>query len=93
MAPKMTKCTCSEKAKHLSLDSFSLSQQNCLKYTFLSHSSRKKSTFLLYHFRNICYGYSLEAPRRGASNGYPQYMFPRKYKKIFIHLIYVEAEI
>ena len=24
---------------------------------------------------NICCGYSLEAPRRGASNEYPQHMF------------------
>ena len=24
---------------------------------------------------NICFGYSLEAPRRGASNEYPKHMF------------------
>ena len=36
--------------------------------------------FLLLH-ENICYGYSLEAPRRGASNEYPQHMFSWRNKK------------
>ena len=30
---------------------------------------------------NICCGYSLEAPRRGASNEYPQHMFSSRNKK------------
>ena len=30
---------------------------------------------------NICCGYSLEAPRRGASNEYPQHMFLLRNKK------------
>ena len=30
---------------------------------------------------NICCGYSLEAPRRGASNEYPQHMFLSRNKK------------
>ena len=30
---------------------------------------------------NICCGYSLEAPRRGASNEYPQHMFVLGNKK------------
>ena len=29
----------------------------------------------LFHHKNICCGYSLEAPHRGASNEYPQHMF------------------
>ena len=33
-----------------------------------------KEVFLFLH-KNICCGYSLEAPRRGASNEYPQHMF------------------
>ena len=31
--------------------------------------------FFLFLDENICYGYSLKAPRRGASNEYPQHMF------------------
>ena len=31
--------------------------------------------FFLFLYKNICYGYSLEAPHRGASNEYPQHMF------------------
>ena len=31
--------------------------------------------FFLFLDENICCGYSLEAPRRGASNEYPQHMF------------------
>ena len=30
---------------------------------------------------NICCGYSLEAPRRGASNEYPQHMYSLRNKK------------
>ena len=30
---------------------------------------------------NICSGYSLEAPRRGPSNEYPQHMFSSRNKK------------
>ena len=36
--------------------------------------------FLFLH-ENICCGYSLEAPRRGASNEYPQHMFTWRNKK------------
>ena len=36
--------------------------------------------FLFLH-ENICCGYSLEAPRRGASNEYPQHMFLLRNKK------------
>ena len=35
--------------------------------------------FFLHEF--ICSGYSLEAPRRGASNEYPQQMLYREIKK------------
>ena len=31
--------------------------------------------------KNICYGYSLEAPRRGASNEYPKHVFLCRDKK------------
>ena len=31
--------------------------------------------FFLFLHKKICCGYSLEAPRRGASNEYPQHMF------------------
>ena len=37
--------------------------------------------FFLFHHENICCGYSLEAPRRGASNEYPQHMFSWRNKK------------
>ena len=37
-------------------------------------------SFLFLH-ENVCCGYSLEAPRRGASNEYPQHMFPWRNKK------------
>ena len=37
-------------------------------------------SFLFLH-ENICCGYSLEAPCRGASNEYPQYMFLWRNKK------------
>ena len=34
--------------------------------------------------KNICCGYSLEAPRRGASNEYPQHMYSPRNKKNFM---------
>ena len=37
-------------------------------------------SFLFLH-ENICFGYSLEVPLRGASNGYPQHMV-REIRKI-----------
>ena len=37
--------------------------------------------FFLFLDENICCGYSLEAPRRGASNEYPQHMFLLRNKK------------
>ena len=37
--------------------------------------------FFLFLNENICCGYSLEAPRRGASNEYPQHMFLLRNKK------------
>ena len=38
--------------------------------------------FFLFLDENIYCGYSLEAPCRGASNEYPQYMFSLRRKKI-----------
>ena len=46
--------------------------------------------FLFLH-KNIHYGYSLEAPHRGASNEYPQCMFSWKNKKN-INTFLVEKE-
>ena len=40
-------------------------------------------SFLFLH-ENICCGYSLEAPHRGASNEYPQHMFSWRNKKSII---------
>ena len=37
--------------------------------------------------QNIDWGYSLEPPRRGGSNEYPQSMFEQKYEKISEFLI------
>ena len=37
--------------------------------------------FFLFLDENICCGYSLEAPQRGASNEYPQYMLSLRNKK------------
>ena len=40
--------------------------------------------FFLFLHKNICYGYSLEGPQRGASNEYPQHMFLWRNKKNII---------
>ena len=42
---------------------------------------RKRLISFLFLDENICCGYSLEAPRRGASNEYPQHMFSSRNKK------------
>ena len=42
---------------------------------------RKLLIFILFLNKNICCGYSLEAPHRGASNEYPQHMFLSRNKK------------
>ena len=34
--------------------------------------------FFLFLHKNICCGYSLEAPHQGASNEYPQHIFMEK---------------
>ena len=41
--------------------------------------------FLFLHKTIVC-GYSLEAPRRGASNEYPQHMFNGELEKIIPEL-------
>ena len=48
--------------------------------------NQKVSIFFLFLDKNICCGYSLEAPRWGASNKYPQHMFLSRNKKT-IYLI------
>ena len=50
----------------------------CLKDAFFNP---KVLIFFLFSHKNICCGYSLEAPQRGASNEYPQHMFLRRNKK------------
>ena len=42
----------------------------------------KNSDIFLISAQNIDCGYSLEPPRRGGSNEYPQYMFSSKMRKI-----------
>ena len=44
------------------------------------HSSRK-DTFTAKKYRYICYGYSLQVPRQGTSNEFPQQMFSGRNKK------------
>ena len=43
--------------------------------------------FFLFLLQNIDCGYSLEPPRRGGSNVYPQSMFGAKIRKISIFLL------
>ena len=43
--------------------------------------STKKYLFFLFLGKNICCGYSVQAPRQGASNEYPQHMFSSRNKK------------
>ena len=40
-----------------------------------------RKLFFLFLHENVCCGYSLEVPRRGASNEYPQHMFSCRIKK------------
>ena len=44
-------------------------------------SDKKKMIFFIFLLKNIDCGYSLEPPRRGGSNKYPQSMFLSKNKK------------
>ena len=44
----------------------------------LDKSGYQVNIFFLFLNENICCGYSLEAPRRGASNEYPQHVFIKK---------------
>ena len=62
-------------------------QSTCNTWAFALHSyiigldKGIRSIFFLFLHKNICCGYSLEAPRRGASNEYPQHMFSWRNKK------------
>ena len=47
----------------------------------MKNFSRKKKIFFLFFAQNIDCGYTLEPPRRGGSNEYPQSMFWSKNKK------------
>ena len=54
--------------------------------TFAPAGAMTPSAEFLFLFLNICCGYSLEAPRQGTSNEYPQHIFSLRNKKI-IYLI------
>ena len=43
--------------------------------------------FFLFLHKNICCGYSLEAPHRGTSNVYPQHMFLWKIRENYPRII------
>ena len=49
--------------------------------------------FFLFLLQNIDCGYSLEPPRRGGSNVYPQSMFASKNKKNNIHIFLMKCSI
>ena len=53
----------------------------CLKTAQLQIGGGIHIIFFSFLDENICCGYSLEAPRRGASNEYPQHMFLSRNKK------------
>ena len=50
-----------------------------------------RQIFFLFLHENICCGYSLEAPQRGASNEYPQHMFSWRNKKKYQHFLVEKA--
>ena len=50
------------------------------KWKFLS---KKNLIFFIFLLKNIDYGYSLEPPRRGGSNEYPQSFLSRNKKKMY----------
>ena len=52
-------------------------------FTSKSRKFSDKKTLIFFYIsaRNVDCGYSLEPPRRGCSNEYPQYMFLSIYKK------------
>ena len=52
-----------------------------LIYCFRSIKGDSRWYFFLFLHENVCCGYSLEAPTRGASNEYPQHFFPWRNKK------------
>ena len=54
------------------------------KLKFSNKKKKKKKNDFFFHIsaQNIDCGYSLEPPRRGGSNEYPQSMFPAKIRKI-----------
>ena len=52
---------------------------------FAVPDKRGIQVFFLFHHKNICCGYSLEVPRQGACNKYPQYIwFYGKIRKISV---------
>ena len=67
-----TKCSC---------ELTRLSQKNIIAPDKAFFFNPKLSTFLLFVYKNICCGYSLEAPQWGTSDEYPQRMFSWGNKK------------
>ena len=58
--------------------------------TSSGYENYPENYFFLFLQKNICCGYSLEAPRQGASNEYPQHIFSwRNKKKISIDKKYL----
>ena len=55
--------------------------QNCHSNRYGAFFIQKMLISILFLNKNICCGYSLEAPRWGASNEYPQHMFSLRNKK------------
>ena len=82
-----------EQLANLRTNSLKNTNTNCNSGTNgKSHSSsvffnkKKNLYFFLFLDENICCGYSLEAPPRGASNEYPQHIFSSRNKITIYHI-------
>ena len=62
------------------IDIFLISFKDIYIFIGLDKKGYQEIVFL-FLYKNICCGYSLEAPRRGTSNEYPQHMFLSRNKK------------
>ena len=61
-----------------SLHMFSFRLRNVSKHWLSCFFQSKRVDIFLFLHENICYGYSLEASLRGASNEYPKHKFVKK---------------
>ena len=76
-------CFCGEVRKNI--NTFGLKKhliKSCEKYIIATDKRGIHIIFFLFLDEYICCGYSLEAPRRGASNEYPQHMFSLRNKNV-----------